>query len=211
MVRYEGAEHYLPRERAVTSLRQAAAGCRGCDLFTDATQTVFGEGADRARLVLVGEMPGDREDREGRPFVGPSGNLLDRALGEAGIDRDTVYVTNAVKHFRFTREGNRRRRLHKKPTRSQITACKPWLLAELDAVRPDVVGLLGATAAQALFDADFRVSAHRGEVLKLPGLDDPPLAVATVHPSAVLRARDSDRECAYAEFVADLRVVAAAL
>ncbi|WP_298176562.1 UdgX family uracil-DNA binding protein [Saccharomonospora sp.] len=211
MVRYEGAEDYLPRDRTVTALREASADCRGCDLFADATQTVFGEGTDRARLVLVGEMPGDREDREGRPFVGPSGGLLDRALTDAGIDRDTVYVTNAVKHFRFTQEEKGKRRIHKKPSRSQVVACKPWLLAELDAIRPDVVGLLGATAAQSLFGTDFRVSARRGEVLELPGLDDPPLAVATVHPSAVLRVPDADRDRAYTEFVDDLRVVSAAL
>lgn len=211
MVRYEGAEDYLPRDRTVTALREASADCRGCDLFADATQTVFGEGTDHARLVLVGEMPGDREDREGRPFVGPSGGLLDRALTDAGIDRDTVYVTNAVKHFRFTQEEKGKRRIHKKPSRSQVVACKPWLLAELDAIRPDVVGLLGATAAQSLFGTDFRVSARRGEVLELPGLDDPPLAVATVHPSAVLRVPDADRDRAYTEFVDDLRVVSAAL
>ncbi len=211
MVRYEGAQNYLPPERDVTALREAAAGCRGCDLYADATQTVFGEGPGRARIVMVGEVPGDREDREGTPFVGPAGGLLDRALVEAGIDRDTVYVTNAVKHFRFTRDGKSGRRLHKKPSRSQIVACKPWLLAELETVRPELVVALGATAAQSLFGPDFRVSSRRGELLELPGVADPPLAVATVHPSAVLRARDSDRERAYADLVADLVTAAEAL
>ncbi|CAM2823655.1 UdgX family uracil-DNA binding protein [Saccharomonospora xinjiangensis] len=210
MVAYEGAQRFLPRERGLTALREASAGCRGCDLYAEATQTVFGEGPVRARLVMVGEVPGDREDREGRPFVGPAGGLLDRALADAGIDRDDVYVTNAVKHFRFTRDDRASRRIHKKPSRSQIVACRPWLLAELDTIKPDVVVALGATAAQSLFGKDFRVSSRRGEVLELPGPPDLPLAVATVHPSAVLRARDSERDSAYAGLVADLAVVAKA-
>ncbi|EIE98340.1 UdgX family uracil-DNA binding protein [Saccharomonospora glauca] len=209
MVRHEGARNYLPRERSLSALREAARGCRGCDLYADATQTVFGEGPEHARIVMVGEVPGDREDREGAPFVGPAGGLLDRALAEAGIDRDTVYLTNAVKHFRFDTKGGRR--VHKTPTRSQTVACKPWLMAELDAVRPELVVALGATAAQSLFGPDFRVSSRRGQVLELPEIDDPPLAVATVHPSAVLRARDADRERAYAAFVADLTTAARAL
>ncbi|WP_433409656.1 UdgX family uracil-DNA binding protein [Saccharomonospora azurea] len=211
MVAQEGAQHYVPRERTLTALREASAECRGCDLHRDATQTVFGEGPTRARIVMVGEVPGDREDREGAPFVGPAGRLLDRALVEAGIDRDTVYVTNAVKHFRFTRDARSGRRIHKKPSRSQIVACRPWLLAELDTVRPEVVVALGATAAQSLFGPDFRVSSRRGELIEPESDAESPLALATVHPSAVLRARAGDRDSAYAGLVADLTTVASAL
>ncbi|WP_086844501.1 UdgX family uracil-DNA binding protein [Amycolatopsis kentuckyensis] len=187
-------------------LRSAASGCRGCPLYQDATQTVFGEGAAGAKVLVVGEQPGDKEDLAGEPFVGPAGKLLDRAFEEAGFDRRSLYVTNAVKHFKFKREG--KRRIHQKPGRTEVVACRPWLLAELRAVRPDLVLLLGATAAQSLLGAKFRLTAHRGEPLEPPAelAELMPSAMATVHPSAVLRA--PDREDAYAGFVADLRAAA---
>ena len=185
-------------------LRNEAAGCRACDLWENATQTVFGEGAEHARLMLVGEQPGDQEDLQGKPFVGPAGKLLERALDEAGIDRRKVYLTNAVKHFRWTRRG--KRRLHEKPNAGQIRACRPWLEAEIEAVRPRLVVLLGATAAQSVMGPAFRVSRQRGEVLSshfgVPVL-------ATVHPSSILRSTDAEsREAAMSSFVADLRVAA---
>ncbi|MET8851889.1 UdgX family uracil-DNA binding protein [Amycolatopsis sp. NPDC004625] len=180
-------------------LRSAASGCTGCPLYQDATQTVFGEGAAGAKVLVVGEQPGDKEDLAGEPFVGPAGKLLDRAFEEAGFDRQSLYVTNAVKHFKFKREG--KRRIHRKPGRTEVVACRPWLLAEVRAVRPDLVLLLGATAAQSLLGPKFRLTAHRGEPLEAPDLMSP--AVATVHPSAVLRA--PDRDDAYAAFVADLK------
>ncbi|PXY27572.1 UdgX family uracil-DNA binding protein [Prauserella muralis] len=212
VVTQEGAENYLPPDRRLPGLREAARDCRGCDLHRDATQTVFGAGPQDARLVMVGEVPGDREDRTGEPFVGPAGGLLDRALEEAGIDRGTVYVTNAVKHFRWTRDEKSQRRIHKKPARSQIVACRPWLVAELEAVTPEVVVCLGATAAQSLLGPEFKVSAHRGELLD--ALDfpaSPPRVLATVHPSAVLRAPEENRKQAYADLVSDLCVVATAM
>ncbi|MET9002441.1 UdgX family uracil-DNA binding protein [Amycolatopsis sp. NPDC004169] len=189
-------------------LRSAASGCQGCHLFQDATQTVFGEGPAGARVLVVGEQPGDKEDLAGEPFVGPAGKLLDRAFEEAGFDRGSLYVTNAVKHFKFKRDERGKRRIHQKPGRTEVVACRPWLLAELRAVRPELVLLLGATAAQSLLGPKFRLTAHRGEPVEPPeelaGLV--PSAVATVHPSAVLRA--PDREDAYAGFVADLRAAA---
>jgi uracil-DNA glycosylase family protein len=185
-------------------LREAAAGCRACDLWKNATQTVFGEGYQGARIMLVGEQPGDREDIEGKPFVGPAGRLLDRALEEAGIDRRSVYVTNAVKHFRWTSRG--KRRLHEKPNAQQIRACRPWLESEIAIVKPHIVVLLGATAAQSVMGPGFRVSRQRGEVMASP-LGVPVLA--TVHPSSILRATDdASRDVALASFVADLRVAA---
>src|SRR6267378_5956587 len=175
-----------PRKpRSLTELREAAAGCRACDLYENATQTVFGEGTSNARMMLVGEQPGDREDIEGKPFVGPAGRILDEGLEAAGIDRSCVYLTNAVKHFRFTRRG--KRRLHEKPNATQIRACKPWLEAELAVVKPHIVVLLGATAAQAVMGPAFRVSKQRGEIMPSP-LGIPVLA--TVHPSSILRATD---------------------
>lgn len=216
VVTYEGAQNYLPTRRSLPELSEAAAHCHGCDLFAAATQTVFGEGAEHGRIVLVGETPGDREDREGRPFVGPAGGVLDRALRDAGIDRGSAYLTNAVKHFRFTRGESGRRRIHKTPSRSQIAACRPWLLAELDTVLPEIVVALGATAARSLFGDDFRVSARRGLVFD-PGLAPrdarvrAPKGLATLHPSAVLRARGDDRDDAYRGLVADLEVAAAVL
>jgi uracil-DNA glycosylase len=185
-------------------LRQEAAGCRACDLWENATQTVFGEGAEGARLMLVGEQPGDQEDLQGKPFVGPAGKLLERALTEAGIDRRRVYLTNAVKHFRWTRRG--KRRLHEKPNAGQVRACRPWLEAEIEVVRPRLIVLLGATAAQSVMGPVFRVSRQRGEVLPSP-FSVPVLA--TVHPSSILRAADDkSREAAMSSFIADLRVAA---
>lgn len=190
--------------RSVEQLREAAAGCHGCELWEHATQTVFGEGAEAARLMLVGEQPGDQEDLQGKPFVGPAGKLLERGLEEAGIDRRRVYVTNAVKHFRWTRRG--KRRLHEKPNVAQMRACRPWLEAEIEVVRPGLIVLLGATAAQSVMGPAFRVSRQRGEVMPSPfGIP----VLATVHPSSILRATDDEsREVAMASFVADLRVAA---
>ncbi|MEV6828547.1 UdgX family uracil-DNA binding protein [Amycolatopsis sp. NPDC051102] len=186
-------------------LRSAASGCQGCHLFQDATQTVFGEGSAGAKVLVVGEQPGDKEDLAGEPFVGPAGKLLDRAFEEAGFDRQSMYVTNAVKHFKFKRDERGKRRIHQKPGRTEVVACRPWLLAELRAVRPDLVLLLGATAAQSLLGPKFRLTEHRGEPLEPPAdlVELVPSAMATVHPSAVLRAPDRDE--AYAGFVADLK------
>ena len=184
-------------------LRRQAATCRNCDLWRCGTQTVFGMGPVTADVMFVGEQPGDVEDKVGKPFVGPAGKLLDRALDEAGIDRAVVYVTNAVKHFRWEARG--KRRIHKKPTTRQIQACHPWLEDEIRLVDPNLVVALGATAAQALLGADFRLTKHRGEVIAREGL---PPVIATVHPSSILRARDEDsRHAEFAAFVDDLRVV----
>jgi len=194
-----------PRPRSVTELREAAAGCRACDLWEKATQTVFGEGAVSARMMLVGEQPGDKEDLEGKPFVGPAGRILDEGLQAAGIDRSRVYVTNAVKHFRFTQRG--KRRLHEKPNAQQVRACRPWLDSEISVVKPHIIVRLGATAAQAVMGPAFRVSKQRGEIMPSP-LGIPVLA--TVHPSSILRAADdASREAAMASFIADLKVAAA--
>ncbi|MGW4488355.1 UdgX family uracil-DNA binding protein [Amycolatopsis sp. NPDC004368] len=191
-----------PDSTDLARLRRAAADCTGCELYRAANQTVFGEGPRRAEVFVAGEQPGDQEDKQGKPFVGPAGRLLDAALAEAGFERDALYLTNAVKHFKFTERG--KRRIHDKPSRTEVVACRPWLVAELRAVRPRLVLLLGATAAQSVYGASFRITRQRGEVLAPPpefaGLFD--LAVATVHPSAVLRA--TDRETARAQFVADL-------
>ena len=198
------ATAYMPEQLSLSRLREAAAGCRGCHLWENATQTVFGEGARAAEVMLVGEQPGDQEDLAGKPFVGPAGRLLDQALEEAGIDRRQAYVTNVVKHFKWRPRG--KRRIHQKPSWSEMAACRPWLDAELEVVEPEVVVCLGATAAQALIGRDFRVSRQRGELV------DSPLAryvLATVHPSSILRRRDdASREAEYAAFVEDLRVVA---
>jgi uracil-DNA glycosylase len=201
------AAAYLPDQLSLPRLREAVQSCRGCDLYKNATQAVFGEGAAYAKVMLVGEQPGDKEDLAGRPFVGPAGQLLDRALEEAGIDRSQTYVTNAVKHFKWQARG--KRRIHQKPTWSEQVACRPWLEAELAVVRPRVLVCLGATAAQSLLGSDFRVTKHRGELL------DSPLAehvTATIHPSAILRQQDEEsRRAELAAFVDDLRVVAALL
>jgi DNA polymerase len=187
-------------------LRDIAAGCTACPLFAHATQTVFGEGPDHAPLMLVGETPGDQEDLAGRPFVGPAGKLLDRCLAEAGIDRDEVYVTNVVKHFKWEPRG--KRRIHKKPNSLEIRACKPWLEAEVALVEPKVLVCLGATAAQALLGPQFRVSQSRGELISSTRV---PQILATFHPSALLRAQDEDREAKISLFIKDLRKAGAAL
>jgi DNA polymerase len=196
----------MPRRRSIATLRVAAARCRGCDLWERATQTVFGAGPPRATIVLVGEQPGDAEDRAGAPFVGPAGALLDRALDAAGIDRAHVYVTNAVKHFKWEPAG--KRRIHKKPTAREIAACRPWLDAEIAVVRPHAIVCLGATAAQALLGAAFRVSRDRGRFVESSLA---PRVLATTHPAAVLRAPgDDERRQAMAQLVRDLRRVAQA-
>jgi uracil-DNA glycosylase len=201
------AADFLPDGRSLKALGRAAEGCRGCELYKDATQTVFGQGRSSAELMLVGEQPGDKEDREGEPFVGPAGRLLDRALAEAGIDRSEAYVTNAVKHFKWRPQG--KRRLHQTPRAGEIEACKPWLEAEVEAVHPGGLIAMGATAARALYGTKVKVTKDRG-----PPLDSPlaPVAAVTIHPSAILRLRDHDeREAEFAGFVADLEGVAAAL
>ncbi|GMA96531.1 UdgX family uracil-DNA binding protein [Pseudolysinimonas kribbensis] len=196
-----GAEQWVPEHPDLAALRAAAPDCRGCELWKPATQVVFSAGAASARLVLVGEQPGDQEDRQGEPFVGPAGRLLAQAVEEAGIARREIYVTNAVKHFRFERRG--KRRIHEKPAVAHIDACRPWLRAELGVVRPGIVVCLGATAARSVLGRDVRIGAERGRVLEE---SDPP-ALITTHPSALLRTRDpADRDAAFAALVADLRV-----
>jgi DNA polymerase len=214
------ASPYLPDQGGLASLHTAATHCHGCPLFQDATQTVFGEGAPDARIVLVGEQPGDQEDRRGQPFVGPAGRILDKALAEAGIDRAQTYDTNAVKHFKFTQRDGGKRRLHQTPDAKEITACRPWLAAELTALDPQVIVALGATAGKALLGPGFRVTKQRGTPLPCPPLDalgtpppdgeqDARHIVATIHPSAVLRA--PDRDDAYTGLLTDLRAAAALL
>jgi len=201
------ATPFLPERRTLKQLREAAAGCRGCHLWRNATQTVFGEGMKKARVMLVGEQPGDREDRAGKPFVGPAGRELDRALVEAGIDRADAYVTNVVKHFKFEERG--RRRIHATPKKFEIDACRPWLDEELRVVEPQAVVLLGATAAKAILGSSFRVTKQRGELLES---DLAPIVSATIHPSAILRAPDEEtRQSERRSFIADLANVARAL
>jgi uracil-DNA glycosylase len=201
------ATPFLPERRTLSTLRKAAAGCRGCHLWRGASQTVFGEGLRRSRVMFVGEQPGDQEDRQGKPFVGPAGKELDRGLEAAGIARDEAYVTNVVKHFKFEERG--RRRIHQTPKRFEIDACRPWLDEELRVVEPEALVLLGATAAKAVFGSAFRLTQHRGELLES---DLAPIVAATVHPSAILRARDDEARIAQREsFAEDLRVVAQAL
>jgi uracil-DNA glycosylase len=198
-----GAERFLPAERSLDALRAAVPACRGCPLYQGATQAVFGEGSERAHVMLIGEQPGDSEDLAGRPFVGPAGRLLDEGLAAAGIPRSDAYVTNVVKHFKFTRRG--KRRIHDKPTRYEVEACRPWLDRELAQVRPDIVVVLGATAAQALFGSAFRVTKERGVERETPLATH---TFATVHPASVLRAPDDDaRAVAREALFADLRVV----
>jgi uracil-DNA glycosylase len=202
-LRAASAEAYLPARLSLRSLRAAAAGCQACDLYKHATQTVFGEGRARARFLLVGEQPGDSEDRAGHPFVGPAGRILHEAMERAGISPADAYVTNVVKHFKFIQRG--KRRIHNKPKTVEIRACKPWLDAEIEVVRPALIVALGATAAQAFLGSGFRLLANRGRVIVTEEM--PPL-LATIHPSAILRAPDSAARHAEMEnFVTDLRVV----
>ena len=199
------AADFIPPNPTLPKLRAAAAGCRGCDLWKVGTQTVFGEGPRQARLLVVGEQPGDAEDKAGRPFVGPAGRLLDRAFDAAGIPREDVYVTNAVKHFKWARDARTKRRIHKTPSAGEVRACFPWLQQEMTLVQPDVILCLGATAAKALLGKTFSVTARRG----VPNRSElAPSVVATVHPSAVLRAPPDDRKRAEQMFIADLRKVA---
>lgn len=198
------AAEFVPDSRSLRALRQAAAGCRGCPLWRDATQTVFGEGPRKATLMLVGEQPGDREDIEGEPFVGPAGRILAQALHDAEIERGEVYLTNTVKHFKWRPRG--KRRLHQTPRAGEVEACKPWLEAELEAVRPRALLALGATAAKALYGSSVRVTRDRGKPIDSPLA---PVAALTIHPSAILRLRDHDeREEALDGLVGDLRFVA---
>jgi DNA polymerase len=207
-----------PEGVGLDGLRTAAAGCRACELWEPATQTVFGEGPETARIVFVGEQPGDQEDRKGEPFVGPAGRLLDKALADAGIDRRDAYITNAVKHFRFTPKG--KRRMHQTPGPEHLRACRPWLEAEFAVLQPEVVVCLGATAAKALISPSFRITKDRGQLLpwSRPGAEDDDedaphqmWMLATTHPSAILRTPDEARDAAYDALVADLKVVAGAL
>ena len=201
------AAEFLPESRSLKTLEEAAETCRGCELYKDATQVVFGRGRKSAELMLVGEQPGDKEDLAGEPFVGPAGRLLDKALEEAGIDRSAAYVTNAVKHFKWRPKGNRR--LHQTPRAGEIEACKPWLQAEVEAVGPQALLAMGATAARSLFGPKVKVTKDRGRPLESPLA---PVAAVTIHPSALLRLRDHDeREAEFAAFVADLEAVATAL
>jgi uracil-DNA glycosylase len=208
------AAEFVPDSADLDSLSEASRGCKGCDLYLNATQTVFGAGAPHADMMLVGEQPGDQEDKAGAPFVGPAGKLLDKALGAADIDRDRLYVTNAVKHFKFTLPERGKRRIHKTPSRTEVVACRPWLFAEMVSVQPEVVVLLGATAAKSLMGSTFRLTAHRGEVLHLPvddattNLDIDPEIVVSAHPSAVLRGPPGDRDKAFDALVSDLRFAA---
>jgi uracil-DNA glycosylase len=194
------ALEFLPEKRDLLSLKEAAKCCEGCDLYRDATQVVFGEGPSHASIFLVGEQPGDREDRQGKPFVGPAGQLLDECLKTASIDRSELYVTNAVKHFKWEPRG--KIRLHKKPNSLEITACRPWLAAEIAVVRPRIIVCLGATAAQSLLGAQFRLTRHRGEIF--PSEYGP--VTATIHPSAILRMTEpAERDAEIASLVRDLK------
>jgi len=197
------AAKYVPEKRSLRSLREAARGCRGCDLYKRATQTVFGEGKARAKLMFVGEQPGNSEDLQGHPFVGPAGALLRKAMEQAGIEPKSVYITNAVKHFKFVERG--KKRIHQKPKTIEIQACEPWLEAELELVRPQLVVALGATAAQTFLGSSFRLTKHRGEVLASPLA---PRVTATVHPSSILRAPDDKaRRRELGKFIEDLRAI----
>jgi uracil-DNA glycosylase len=203
----KSAADFIPPRPTLKSAREASKGCRGCDLWKIGTQTVFGEGPVKAMVMFIGEQPGDAEDLSGHPFVGPAGKLLDRALVAAGIDRTSVYVTNAVKHFKWEPRG--KRRIHKKPRASEIGACRPWLDTEIALVKPRVIVCLGATAAQALLGAQFRVTQHRGAFVASPLA---PRVLGTVHPSSILRAPDDEtRRREMDAFVDDLRIVARAL
>jgi DNA polymerase len=198
------AADFVPDRKTLSALREASRACKGCDLWKRGTQTVFGEGRVGAEVMLVGEQPGDQEDLQGRPFVGPAGKLLDKALEEAGIDRDDVYVTNVVKHFKWEPRG--KRRIHKKPSGIEIAACRPWFDEEVKVVKPRVVVCMGATAAQALLGRNFKVTQQRGKVITQGALP----IIATVHPSSILRAPDEEtRHAEMARFIEDLKIVAA--
>ena len=198
------AEDFFPEKLTLPSLREAAADCQACDLWKRGTQTVFGEGRRRAKVMFIGEQPGNEEDLQGRPFVGPAGKLFDSALKEAGIDRSQTYVTNVVKHFKWEPRG--KRRIHKKPNAEEIAACRPWLQAEIALLKPDVIAALGATAAQSLLGSKFRVTQQRGEFLKS---DLAPYVMATVHPSSILRAPDDEtRKLELHRFIDDLKKLA---
>ena len=199
----ETAAPLVPDRPSLPKLKEAAAGCTACPLHETGTQTVFGEGTSKAEVVFVGEQPGDQEDLQGKPFVGPAGKLLDKALEDAGIDRSQVYITNVVKHFKWQARG--KRRIHQKPNWSEIAACRPWLEAELEVIEPRVLVCLGATAAQALLGRDFRVSRQRGELVESELAEN---VLATVHPSSILRADEETREAEYGELVRDLKTVA---
>jgi uracil-DNA glycosylase len=209
MVRTSAAD-FVPASHSLATLARAVDGCRGCGLYADADQAVFGSGSRSATMMLVGEQPGDQEDRAGRPFVGPAGRVLDDALHAAQVDREPLYVTNAVKHFKFTRDERGKRRIHQTPSRTEVVACRPWLIAELTSVEPDVLVLMGATAAKSLLGNDFRLTRHRGEVLRLPDGDfgSDPDVVVTVHPSSILRGPADQRDEAFGGLVADLRFAA---
>jgi DNA polymerase len=201
---YPTAEPFLPSRLTLPLLKEAAAGCKGCDLYKIGTQTVFGEGPKDARVMFVGEQPGDQEDKAGKPFVGPAGAMLDKTLGKVGIDRSDVYVTNAVKHFKWEPRG--KRRIHSKPSSRQVAACRPWLKAEVEVIRPDVIVALGATAAQSMLGNKFKVTHERGKALR--ETEWAPCVIATVHPSSLLRAPDeAARRAAIAAFETDMRVV----
>jgi uracil-DNA glycosylase len=201
------ATEFVPTRRSLRSLREAAAGCRGCHLWRHATQTVFGEGLKRSRLMLVGEVPGDREDRQGKPFVGPAGRELDKALAAVGIDRREVYITNVVKHFPFEERG--KRRLHRTPKRFEVDACRPWLDAELEVVSPEALVILGATAGKALLGSGFKLTQVRGQPIDS---ELAPFVSATAHPSSILRQRDdADRRAERRAFTRDLERIAAAV
>jgi uracil-DNA glycosylase family protein len=203
----KSAELSIKVNASLEELKAAAKKCQACDLWKHATQTVFGEGLPNAKIILIGEQPGNHEDLEGKPFVGPAGHLLDEALAEAGIDRKKVYVTNAVKHFKWEPRG--KRRIHKKPGAGEIAACRPWLDAEIAALHPKIIVCLGATAAQALLGSDFRVTQHRGEFLKSSLA---PIVMATIHPSSILRAPDEQtRHTEMKRFIADLKKIGQAL
>jgi uracil-DNA glycosylase family protein len=205
VARTSTAEPYMPETRDLHALADAVQECRGCDLWERATQAVFGAGPGTADVMLVGEQPGDREDVEGEPFVGPAGRLLDDALAAAGIERSRTYLTNAVKHFKWRERG--KRRIHDKPSWSQIVACRPWLLAELAAVSPGALVLLGATAAQSLLGREVRVTRDRG---RYPAPELAPLVIVTIHPSSILRGEPEEREAALAGLVDDLKLVTVA-
>jgi uracil-DNA glycosylase family protein len=195
------APQLFPQAESLDELRDRAKHCKACDLWRNATQTVFGEGAEHPKIMFVGEQPGDQEDLQGRPFVGPAGKLLDSALQESGVDREKTYITNAVKHFKWEPRG--KRRIHKKPSGSEIASCRPWLNAEIAALQPEVIVCLGATAAQALLGRDFRVTQHRGELVKSSLA---PFIMATVHPSSILRAPEQEsRQAELGRFIDDLK------